>query len=181
MSRLPLTEVIAIVEAEGARLRAEFYLARGPRGERGSAPIDREIEERLRAKLQALVPCAFCGEECETVPGAQQGWTWLVDPHDGTSEYTQGRRGSAISVALLRGNVPALGVVHSPDSPDRGLDTIAWGEGGPLVRHGRPGADGLSPPPPQAGSFVPAPAAPPPPPATWARRGVPSRYAPLPC
>jgi len=43
-SRLPLTEVVAIVEAEGARLRAEFYLARGPRGERGSAPIDREIE-----------------------------------------------------------------------------------------------------------------------------------------
>jgi len=54
--RLPLAEVIALVEAEGARLRAEFYLARGPRGERGSAPIDREIEERLRAKLQALVP-----------------------------------------------------------------------------------------------------------------------------
>ncbi|TMI16827.1 MAG: inositol monophosphatase, partial [Betaproteobacteria bacterium] len=74
--RLPLAEVIAIVEAEGARLRAEFYLPRGPRGERGSAPIDREIEERLRAKLQALVPCTFCGEECETVTGAQEGWIW---------------------------------------------------------------------------------------------------------
>src|SRR6267142_7142590 len=122
MSQLPLAEVIAIVESEGVRLHAEFYLPRGPRGERGSAPIDREIELRLRAKLQALVPCTFCGEECETVPGAQQGWTWLVDPHDGTFEFTQGRRGSSISVALLRGNVPVLGVVHSPDSPDRGLD-----------------------------------------------------------
>src|SRR5438034_462569 len=67
--RLPLAEVIALVEAEGARLRAEFYLPRGPRGERGSAPIDREIEERLRAKLQALVPGTFCGEGCETVTG----------------------------------------------------------------------------------------------------------------
>src|SRR3981081_608516 len=102
MSRLPLTEVVAIVEAEGARLRAEFYLARGPRGERGSAPIDREIEERLRAKLQALVPCTFCGEECETTPGAQQGWTWLVDPPDGPPEDTQGRRGAGDSAARPR-------------------------------------------------------------------------------
>src|SRR5258708_14094045 len=154
MSRLPLTEVIAMVEEEGARLRAEFCLARGSRGERDSAAIDREIEERLRAKLQALIPCRFCGEECETVTGAQEGWTWLVDPHDGTFEYTQGRRGSAISVALLRGNVPVLGVVHSPDSPDRGLDTIAWCEGGPIQRNGPPVASDLAHPRLAGGSFV---------------------------
>src|SRR5947208_12530473 len=93
MSRLPLAEVIAIVEGEGARLRAEFYLARGPRGERGSAPIDREIEERLRAKLQALIPCTFCGGECEPVPAAQGGWTCLAAPQDGTSGSTQERPG----------------------------------------------------------------------------------------
>jgi len=180
MSLLPLTEVIAIVEAEGARLRAEFYLARGPRGEHGSAPIDREIEERLRAKLQRLVPCTFCGEECETVPGAQEGWTWLVDPHDGTSEYTQGRRGSAISVALLRGNVPALGVVHSPDSPDRGLDTIAWAEGGPIVRNGRPVANDLSHRRLEAGSFVLATASSALRPETWSSAVFPARYAALP-
>ena len=180
MSRLPLAEVIAIVESEGARLRAEFYLARGPRGERGSAPIDREIEERLRAKLQALIPCTFCGEECETVPGAQQGWTWLVDPHDGTFEYTQGRRGSAISVALLRGNVPVLGVVHSPDSPDRGLDTIAWAEGGPILRNGRPVASDLSHRRLEAGSFVLATASSALRPVTWSSAVFPARYAALP-
>src|SRR2546427_5212019 len=180
MPRLPLAEVIAIVEGEGARLRAEFYLARGPRGERGSAPIDREIEERLRAKLQALIPCTFCGEECETVTGAQAGWTWLVDPHDGTFEYTQGRRGSAISVALLRGNAPVLGVVHSPDSPDRGLDTIAWAEGGPIQRNGRPVTSDLSRSRLEAGSFVLATPSSPLPPETWSRAVFPARYAPLP-
>jgi ADP-ribosyl-[dinitrogen reductase] hydrolase len=180
MSRLPLTEVIAMVEEEGARLRAEFYLARGPRGERGSAPIDREIEKRLRAKLQALIPCTFCGEECETVTGAQEGWTWLVDPHDGTFEYTQGRRGSAISVALLRGNVPVLGVVHSPDSPDRGLDTIAWAEGGPIVRNGRPVASDLSRSRLEAGSIVLATASSALRPETWSRAVFPARYAALP-
>jgi ADP-ribosyl-[dinitrogen reductase] hydrolase len=180
MSQLPLAEVIAIVEAEGARLRAEFYLARGPRGERGNAPIDREIEERLRAKLQALIPCTFCGEECETVIGAQQGWTWLVDPHDGTSEYTQGRRGSAVSVALLRGNVPVLGVVHSPDSPDRGLDTIAWAEGRPIVRNGRPVPNDLSHQRLEAGSFVLATASSALRPETWSAAVFPARYAALP-
>src|SRR2546425_2303419 len=180
MPRLPLAEVIALVEAEGARLRAEFYLARGPRGERGSAPIDREIEERLRAKLQALVPCTFCGEECETVAGAQEGWTWLVDPHDGTFEYTQGRRGSAISVALLRGNAAVLAVVHSPDSPDRGLDTIAWCEGGPIQRNGRPVANDLSRSRLEAGSFVLATASSALRPETWSRAVFPARYAALP-
>src|SRR2546422_554243 len=180
MSRLPLAEVIAIVEGEGARLRAEFYLARGPRGERGSAPIDREIEERLRAKLQALIPCTFCGEECDTLAGAQEGWTWLVDPHDGTFEYTQGRRGSAISVALLRANAPVLGVVHSPDSPDRGLDTIAWCEGGPIQRNGRPVASDLSRSRLEAGSFVLATASSALRPETWSRAVFPARYAALP-
>src|SRR3989454_7447702 len=180
MSRLPLTEVVAIVEAEGARLRAEFYLARGPRGERGSAPIDGEIEEGLRATLQALVPGTFCGEECETVTGAQEGWTWLVDPHDGTFEYTQGRRGSAISVALLRGNAPVLGVVHSPDSPDRGLDTIAWCEGGPIQRNGRPVANDLFRQRLEAGSFVLATASSALRPETWSRAVFPARYAALP-
>jgi ADP-ribosylglycohydrolase/fructose-1,6-bisphosphatase/inositol monophosphatase family enzyme len=180
MSRLPLAEVIAIVEGEGARLRAEFYLARGPRGERGSAPIDREIEERLRAKLQALIPGTFCGEECDTVPGAQPGWTWLVDPHDGTFEYTQGRRGSAISVALLRGSDPVLGVVHSPDSPDRGLDTIAWAEDGPIQRNGRPVASDLSHRRLEAGSIVLATASSALRPETWSGAVFPARYAALP-
>ncbi len=127
-----LRGVVAAVEEEGERLRAEFCRAEGPRGRRGSAPIDREIEERLRGKLQALLPCAFAGEETGTTPAADSShaeWLWLVDPHDGTYEFLQGRRGSAISVALLKKAVPVLGVVSSPLAPDRGRDTIAWAEG----------------------------------------------------
>src|ERR1700704_1996745 len=135
-----LRGVVAAVEEEGERLREEFYRPDGPRGRRGSAPIDTEIEERLRMKLQALVPGAFLGEETgfTKAPGAgQQAWLWLVDPHDGTSAFLQGKRGSAISVALLKNHVPVLGVVCSPLSPDRGRDTIAWAEGAPLTRNGR--------------------------------------------
>ena len=136
-----LRGAIAAAEEEGERLREEFYRPDGPRGRRGSAPVDTEMEERLCAKLQALVPCAFLGEETGFTPAngaGQEAWLWLVDPHDGTSEFLQGRRGSAVSVALLKNRVPVLGVVCSPLSPDRGHDTIAWAEGIPkLLRNGQ--------------------------------------------
>jgi ADP-ribosylglycohydrolase/fructose-1,6-bisphosphatase/inositol monophosphatase family enzyme len=139
-----LRGVLAAVEAEGARLRAEFFRPEGPRGHGGSAPIDREMEERLREKLQALVPCDFAGEETGVTPAKQASkqayadWLWLVDPHDGTYDFLSGRRGSSVSVALLRACEPVLGVVHSPLAPDLGSDTIAWAEGAALTRNGRP-------------------------------------------
>ena len=137
MKKSLLSVVIKAVEAEGEHLRAEFYRREGPRGRRGHCEVDREIEERLREKLLKLVPCAFAGEETEPTPGADE--VWLVDPHDGTFEFMSGRRGSAISVALVRKGVPVLGVVHAPDSPDRGRDTIAWAEGEKKVlRNGKP-------------------------------------------
>ena len=143
----PLTEVlaatVAAVEAEGARLLAEFLLPGGPRGAGSKAPIDEEIELRLRAALQRALPCSFIGEETGQTPwegrGAVEGWAWIVDPHDATSDFLKGIRGSSISVGLVRGSVPVLGVVHAPASPDRGRETFAWAEGaGPLRRNGRP-------------------------------------------
>lgn len=39
---------------------------------------------------------------------------WIVDPIDGTREYLQGVPEYAVSVALVIGGSPALGVVHNP-------------------------------------------------------------------
>jgi ADP-ribosylglycohydrolase/fructose-1,6-bisphosphatase/inositol monophosphatase family enzyme len=176
-----LQEVIAAVEAEGRRLRAEFYAPQGPRGRRGSCPADREIEERLQVALQALVPAKFCGEECAVTPGTRDGWAWLVDPHDGTFEFTAGRRGSAISVGLVREGVPVLGVVHAPDAPDRGPDTIAWAEGaGPILRNGRPVHTNLASEAPGPGTFVWATASSAWRPQMWSRAARPSRYVAMP-
>jgi len=178
---LPLAEVIAAVEAQGERLRAEFYRAQGPRGRRGSCPLDREIEESLRASLTRLVDCAFAGEETEPVPGARKGELWLVDPHDGTFEFMSGRRGSAISVALVRGGVPVLGVVHAPDSPDRGHDTIAWAEGaGPMLRNGEPVRSDLSRRELAPGELVFATASSAQRPETFSRAASPARYVAMP-
>jgi ADP-ribosyl-[dinitrogen reductase] hydrolase len=179
-----LRGVIAAVEEEGAALRAEFYRADGPRGRRGSAPVDQEMEERLRAKLQALVPCGFAGEETGSSPAtgtSHAGYLWLVDPHDGTYEFLQGRRGSAISVALLRNAVPVLGVVCSPMAPDRGRDTIAWAEGiRGILRNGFSIKTDLSEKKPAPGEFVWATASAAQRPVTYARAAHPARIVCMP-
>lgn len=127
-----------VLEA-GRRIRAEFLRPDGPRGSGHTAPVDEEIENFLREALQALLAARFVGEETEPVAGPIEEYCWLVDPHDGTSEFLQGARGSAVSVALLRAGEPVLGVVHSPLSPDRGPDCIAWAEGmDHLLRNGTP-------------------------------------------
>ncbi|HJT61642.1 MAG TPA: inositol monophosphatase family protein, partial [Burkholderiales bacterium] len=176
-----LKAVIAAVEAEGDRLAAEFLRADGPRGRRGSAPIDFEMEERLRDALQALVPCPFLGEETGLTPGPDQTSTWIVDPHDGTFEFTSGKRGSAVSVALLRNSIPVLGVVCSPLSPDRGRDTIAWAEdAGPLLRNGKPVNVDLSQRLLGAGEFVFATGSSALRPGAWSRAVAPARYIAMP-
>src|SRR3990172_4390575 len=91
-----LAGVIAAVEEEGKQLQAEFFRRKGPRGKNAKAPIDKETG---------------------LTPGVLEGWVWLVDPQDGTREFLAGRRGSSISVALVRGTVAVLGVVHAPLPP----------------------------------------------------------------
>ncbi|BGE66910.1 hypothetical protein CRPA25_31670 [Pseudomonas aeruginosa] len=63
---------------------------------------------------------------------------WVIDPNDGTSDFLNGLKGSAISVGLLRDAVPVLGVVYSPVNAVSGPDCIAWAEGMPsLWRNGQ--------------------------------------------
>jgi len=181
MPRLPLAEVIAAVEAEGLRLRAEFYRPQGPRGRRGSCPVDQEIEESLRVALTKLIDGSFVGEETASTPGSVKGDVWIVDPHDGTFEFMSGRRGSAISVALIRNGVPVLGVVHAPDPPDRGPDTIAWAEdAGPVRRNGLPIEKKFSDRKLQPGDLVWATASSAQRPETWSRAVAPARYVAMP-
>lgn len=126
----------AVVEA-GVQIRAEFHRCGGPRGRGGKAPVDAEIEVFLKGRLLGMHNCGFTGEETDPV-GPSGGDTWVVDPQDGTTDFLAGRRGSAISVALLRQGRPVLGVVFAPLAPDDRGDLIAWGEGAALTRNGSP-------------------------------------------
>ncbi len=134
-----LPAVIDLVTQAGTWLAAEFSRPNGPRfSDTDTAPIDTEIELFLRDRLTALLPARFVGEEAGVLAAAANGYCWVVDPHDGTRAFLEGRRGSAVSVALLRRGTPVLGVVFAPTSPDRGADMIAWAEGGGITRNGVP-------------------------------------------
>jgi ADP-ribosyl-[dinitrogen reductase] hydrolase len=134
-----LPAVIDLVRQAGAWLAAEFSRPDGPRfSDTDTSPIDTEIERFLRERLTALLPARFVGEEEGAHAAEANGYCWVVDPHDGTRAFLEGRRGSAVSVALLRGGSPVLGVVYAPTSPDRGPDMIAWAEGNPITRNGSP-------------------------------------------
>jgi ADP-ribosyl-[dinitrogen reductase] hydrolase len=132
-----LPTVIALVRQAGALLAAEFSRPDGPRFvDNTTAPLDHEIELFLRGNLTALLPARFVGEEAGVLAAEANGFCWVVDPHDGTRAFLEGRRGSAVSVALLREGTPVLGVVFAPLCADRGPDLIAWAEGGSITRNG---------------------------------------------
>jgi fructose-1,6-bisphosphatase/inositol monophosphatase family enzyme len=132
-----LPSVIEAVTEAGRLVAAEFARPDGPRfSDHITAPLDHEIELMLRDRLLALVPARFVGEEAGVLEAPANGFCWVVDPHDGTRAFLEGRRGSAVSVALLRHGTPILAVVYAPTSPDRGPDLISWAKNGPIRRDG---------------------------------------------
>ncbi len=120
-------------------LRAEFHRPGGPRGAGGHADVDEQAERLIREILLSEFPWSYRGEELGFTPGPSDKQLWLVDPHDGTSVFLSGRRGSAVSIAALQDGVPVLGVVYAFGYPDDDGDLICWAEGcGPVLRNGQP-------------------------------------------
>lgn len=131
-----LMDVTALVERAGLMLAEEGRRPSGPRGHADKAEIDIEIEQLLRPELLKLFECDFWGEETGHVLTGHP-WCWVLDPNDGTSDFLKGRKGSSIAVGLLHNNLPVLGVVHAPVTPEGTSDCIGWAEGlSSLIRNG---------------------------------------------
>ena len=125
-----------VAREAGAMLRAEFHREGGPRGTGDHADVDEVVERYIRDRLLAFhTEWSYLGEET----GAHGPWDaparWIVDPNDGTRDYLLGRRGSAVSIALVSEGRPVLGVVYAPLAPDSGGDLFTWYEGGPFLRN----------------------------------------------
>jgi len=131
---------IAAAREAGELLRSDLHRPGGPRGEDDKAEADTEAERVIRDRLLAGLPgSGFLGEETGRVPGRAGEPLWIVDPNDGTRDYLRGRRGSAVSIALVVDSRPCLGVVFAFSYPDDAGDLFAWAEGcGPVTRNGRP-------------------------------------------
>lgn len=68
--------------------------------------------------LQKLYPdIPILSEESKVIPYSQRkdwGTFWLIDPLDGTKEFTKKRGEFTVNIALIKGNKPVLGVVYAP-------------------------------------------------------------------
>lgn len=109
---------VAIEAAIGAGM---FALDKRPVG--GSDLLVKQIErqtERLIRKhiMEAFPDDAIQGEELEPKPGTS-GYTWLVDPVDGTINYkTNNYEPYCVSIARAFGDGVVLGVVYNPESKE---------------------------------------------------------------
>jgi myo-inositol-1(or 4)-monophosphatase len=76
---------------------------------------DRDSERLLRETLMAQTPFAFVGEEGGGKRGVgERAPTWYVDPIDGTTNFVHGHPFFCVSIGLLAGTRPVLGVVVAP-------------------------------------------------------------------
>jgi myo-inositol-1(or 4)-monophosphatase len=75
---------------------------------------DLESEKRIRTILERRFPSySFLGEE-SGLHEAGSETLWVVDPLDGTTNFVMMNPFFDISIALVRGMEPVLGVVHYP-------------------------------------------------------------------
>lgn len=74
---------------------------------------DRESEERIRERLSNATDYPVFGEEMGGDESLRHRYEpyWVVDPLDGTYNYLRGNPACAVSIGLLRGETPILGVV----------------------------------------------------------------------
>jgi myo-inositol-1(or 4)-monophosphatase len=87
---------------------------------------DKMIQDFLFKELSKVVPdCKFLGEEGEDNKILTDGYCFIIDPIDGTTNFIKGFQHSAISVGLAKDKEMIIGVVLDPD-----LDNIFYAEKG---------------------------------------------------
>jgi len=94
--------------------------------------LDLELDALLIERLGGIDPEAGWLSE-ETVDSAERllvPRVWVVDPIDGTRDFVRGRRGWAVSVALVEGGRSIIGVLDAPARDEHWV--AAAGEGATL-------------------------------------------------
>jgi myo-inositol-1(or 4)-monophosphatase len=76
---------------------------------------DRRAEQILRQELSKARPgFGMLLEESGAVAGREEGYRWIVDPLDGTTNFLHGLPHFAISIALERHGELVAGVIYDP-------------------------------------------------------------------
>jgi myo-inositol-1(or 4)-monophosphatase len=120
--------------------RVEKIEAKGPRDV--VTEVDHLCERLVMDAVRDSYPDdAFYAEEIGQVAAASERGSdrvWVVDPLDGTVNYANGIPFFCISIALVAGGRPVVGVVYDPSRDE----TFAGAIDGPSLRNGQPIAVG---------------------------------------
>ncbi|MTD26301.1 inositol monophosphatase family protein [Erwinia sorbitola] len=75
---------------------------------------DREVELLINGQIARAFPDdGFLGEEFGLQAGSS-GFTWVVDPIDGTSPFVNGMPNWCVSIAVIHQGEPVIGVIMAP-------------------------------------------------------------------
>ncbi len=133
--------VRAVREVAAREILPRFRAVTAQRKGDGSLVTEADLaaQRALAAALARVEPVALLGEEMEEAE-QQRVWEaggrfWCVDPLDGTANFSAGVPYFAVSVALMQGEHPLLGIVVDPIADEaffavRGAG--AWRDGFPL-------------------------------------------------
>ena len=109
------------VLADAGTIAARHFRASTPadnkRGAGGYDPVteaDRGVEARVRQRIADRFPDhGIVGEEYGVTTGSS-GWSWIVDPIDGTRAFVMGLPVWGCLLGLLRDGAPVAGLMHQP-------------------------------------------------------------------
>jgi len=74
--------------------------------------IDREIETLVRERVSERFPGHdIIGEEVELHPDSADGYVWVIDPVDGTSNFVNGYPLFCVSIGILHNGEPVVGAI----------------------------------------------------------------------
>ena len=123
-----LKKVVAIVREAGAlALKRDFTVESKGGFENLVTSADKEIQAFLADRLAEILPgSGFLGEEND-LRICDREYVWIIDPIDGTANFSRGIPEYAVSVALSRKGRIILGVVFNPSTGD--LFTARAGKG----------------------------------------------------
>ncbi|HAB19071.1 MAG TPA: inositol monophosphatase family protein [Verrucomicrobiota bacterium] len=128
--------------SDAARLAADVLLGTFSHDAGVRSQIGKDIKTRADIDAEGLITrhlsvsgLPIVGEETARDTSPTEGLRWLVDPLDGTMNFTRGFPMHAVSIALWDGPTPVLGVIY--DLPRRLLYTGccgvgAWRDGKPI-------------------------------------------------
>lgn len=118
MERLPVTLLKSVCDivrqAAAIMLRDDFSVEQKDSVVNVVTTADKQVQQFLEKQLPDLVPgSAVFGEE-DPASARDAEYLWIVDPIDGTMNFTRHLGESAISVGLFCKGLPLLGVVYNP-------------------------------------------------------------------